>query len=292
MGYLHIENLYKNQDILFFKRCYALEKIHGTSAHISLNSGNLNFSSGGEKHDNFVKLFDADALKEKLSSYGVEKITVYGEAYGGKCQGMSATYGKVLRFVAFDVMIDGDWLTVPKAEKIVKNLGLEFVHYEEISTDISDIDAQRDADSIQAVRNGMGFGHKREGVVLRPLIECMFNAGRIITKHKRDEFRETKSPRTIDRLGIEKVKAMEDANEIAEEWVTATRLQHVLDKIPGHSIVMMKIIIDAMIEDIVREATSEIVDSKEARAAIGRNTAIMYKKYLKSSLCEGKHKFT
>jgi hypothetical protein len=70
MGYLHIENLYKNQDILFFKRCYALEKIHGTSAHISLNSGNLNFSSGGEKHDNFVKLFDADALKEKLSSYG------------------------------------------------------------------------------------------------------------------------------------------------------------------------------------------------------------------------------
>jgi hypothetical protein len=30
MGYLHIDNLYKSQDILLFKRCYALEKIHGT----------------------------------------------------------------------------------------------------------------------------------------------------------------------------------------------------------------------------------------------------------------------
>lgn len=31
MGYLHIDNLYKPvaQDILLFKKCYALEKIHG-----------------------------------------------------------------------------------------------------------------------------------------------------------------------------------------------------------------------------------------------------------------------
>jgi hypothetical protein len=29
MGYLHIDNLYKNVDILLFKECYAMEKIHG-----------------------------------------------------------------------------------------------------------------------------------------------------------------------------------------------------------------------------------------------------------------------
>jgi len=29
MGYAHIENLYKNQEILMFKRCFAMEKIHG-----------------------------------------------------------------------------------------------------------------------------------------------------------------------------------------------------------------------------------------------------------------------
>ena len=30
MGYMHIDNLYKDQRILQFKECYALEKIHGT----------------------------------------------------------------------------------------------------------------------------------------------------------------------------------------------------------------------------------------------------------------------
>jgi hypothetical protein len=32
MAYLHIENLYKARDIMLFRECYAMEKIHGTSA--------------------------------------------------------------------------------------------------------------------------------------------------------------------------------------------------------------------------------------------------------------------
>ena len=35
MGYRHIDNLYKDQRILLFRECFALEKIHGTSAHVS-----------------------------------------------------------------------------------------------------------------------------------------------------------------------------------------------------------------------------------------------------------------
>ena len=35
MGYRHIDNLYKNQDILLFRECFALEKIHGTSANVA-----------------------------------------------------------------------------------------------------------------------------------------------------------------------------------------------------------------------------------------------------------------
>ena len=34
MGYMRIDNLYKNQAVLSFKEVYALEKVHGTSAHI------------------------------------------------------------------------------------------------------------------------------------------------------------------------------------------------------------------------------------------------------------------
>ena len=40
MGYLHIENLYRPiaQSILLFREVYALEKIHGTSAHVGWHS--------------------------------------------------------------------------------------------------------------------------------------------------------------------------------------------------------------------------------------------------------------
>lgn len=87
MGYLHIDNLYKNQTILLFRECYALEKIHGTSAHVSWKEGLLTFFSGGEKHERFQGLFDGGALGEGFAAVGHPRLTVYGEAYGGKGEG-------------------------------------------------------------------------------------------------------------------------------------------------------------------------------------------------------------
>lgn len=280
MGYLHIQNLYQYEDILLFKECYAMEKIHGSSAHVTLSNGNLTFNSGGESSERFVKLFPPD-LKDKVELYGYD-ITIYGEVYGSKCQGMKDTYGNDLRFVVFDIEIAGVWLPVPEAETMAKNLGLEFVYYEKVSTDIESLNAQRDADSVQAVRNGMGSGHKREGVVLRPLIEVSRADGsRVICKHKRDDFRETATPRVVGATP----KVLSEANAIATEWVTTMRLQHVLDKIPGHNLSIMQTIISAMQEDVLREGNGEIVDSKEARKAISQKTVAMYKEYLKNHEC-------
>ena len=61
MGYLHINNLYRDQDILLFKRCYAMEKVHGTSTHISyraqaIENPGLTFFSGGASHATFSAL--------------------------------------------------------------------------------------------------------------------------------------------------------------------------------------------------------------------------------------------
>lgn len=279
MGYLHIQNLYQNKDILLFKECYAMEKIHGSSAHVSLKEGQLNFSSGGESHERFVKIFSED-LKDKIELYGYD-IVIYGEVYGSKCQGMKDTYGEDLKFVVFDIQIAGVWLTVPEAESMTKNIGLEFVYYEKVSTDLAALDAQRDADSVQAIRNGVGSGKKREGIVLRPLIEVTKADGeRVICKHKRDDFRETASPRKVGAP----LEILNEANAIANEWVTTTRLQHVLDKIPGHNITMTGKILAAMQEDVMREGKNEIVDSKEARNAINKRTAALYKEYLKNQL--------
>lgn len=293
MSYLHIENLYKTQTILQLDECWAMEKIHGTSAHISFKDGKVSFFSGGEKHENFKALFDEEFLTTALASFGKEEIVINGEAYGGRCQGMSKTYGPQLKFVAFDVRFNGSWLTVPLAKAAATMLKLEFVHYVKITTKLEEIDRERDADSVQAIRNGMGEGHKREGVVLRPLEELFDERGnRLIAKHKRSEFMETKTPREVN---PDKQLILKEANAIAEEWVTPMRLQHVLTivKVMRHMIDQQPLdmtdtgrVISAMIEDIKREAKGEIIESQDAMKAIGKRTARLYKQTFEDALKE------
>lgn len=282
MSYQHIENLYKCQDILAFKRCYAMEKIHGTSAHVSWN-GKVNFFAGGVAHEAFVALFDADALTVAFAELGQAKVTVFGEAYGGKMQGMRDTYGDSLRFVAFEVKIGDSWLCVPDAEQVAVLLGFEFVHYVEVPTDLEVLDRERDADSVQAVRNGMGSGHQREGIVLRPPFEVKKNNGeRVIAKHKGEKFRETATPRSLD---ADRLKVLVDAETVAHEWVTPMRLQHVCDGIPL-AVENIGAIIKAMQEDIEREASGEVEMTAEARKFIGRDTALLVKRQVSQRLTE------
>jgi len=277
MGYLHIDNLYKNTDILLFKECYATEKIHGTSAHIRWDGECVHLFSGGEDHKRFSTLFDIDSLKIKFQELFDLNVIIFGEAYGGKQQGMSATYGKELKFIVFDVKVDDKWINVPNAENIAIKFGLDFVGYHKIPTTIEALNTERDLPSVQAQRNGINEEKMKEGIVLRPLIEVITNNGqRIISKHKRDEFKETKTKREIN---PDKIQILEKAKEIADEWVTPMRLTHVLDKIGNPSeISATGDVIKAMLADVMREAKGEIADSKNSRSAIGRKTAILYKK--------------
>jgi hypothetical protein len=315
MGYLHIENLYKEQAILAFREAWALEKIHGTSAHITFkyepsDKPVLHFFSGGESNAKFLTLFNVDELLARMVDLGYKdrEVTVYGEAYGGSQQGMSHVYGPKLKFIVFDVQIGEKWLSVPDAEDVTKKLGLEFVHYIKVSlvkatvndlgiavveTSLAGVDAQRDALSVQAVRNGVvtpedfmaGKGPVREGVVLRPLIEVTDNRGnRVICKHKGDKFKETATPRPV--VDPAKMQVLADANAVANEWVTAQRLSHVLDKLPGHTIEKMREIISAMTEDVLREGKGEIVESESVKKAIGKKTVEMYKSLLNSQICQ------
>jgi len=282
MAYLHIDNLYKNQMILMFKECYALEKVHGTSAHIGWKGDKISYFSGGSKHENFVALFDEAALIERFVATGAADIVVYGEAYGGKQQGMRATYGDKMRFIVFDVKIGGMWLSVPQMDEVATSLGLEVVPWMRLDANIGDIDYERDRVSIVGERCGCP-DKMREGVVLRPLIELTQNNGsRVISKHKRDDFSETKTPREVT---PEELQVLSDAREIAEEWVTPMRLTHVLDAMGGDvEIERMGDIIKAMLADIEREAEGEIVVSRDARKAISASTAAMFKARLQVAL--------
>jgi hypothetical protein len=281
MGYLEIPNLYKEQDILLFKECYALEKIHGTSAHISWNENKLSLFSG-ENKDYFINMFNHEFLKNEFTKLNIPKISIFGEFYGGKCQGMSDTYGKIPRFVSFEVKIGENWLSVPNAEEIVKIFNLDFVPYTKCLTDIKLLDELRDKPSDQSIKCGILEPRKREGIVLRPLIEVRKNNGsRIIAKHKADDFRETKNKRSLNK---NELLILSDAKAIAEEWVTEMRLSHVLQEFEKPTIEDTGKIIKAMFSDIVKESKGEVEYLDLASKEISRKTALMFKNRLKNSL--------
>jgi hypothetical protein len=141
----------------------------------------------------------------------------------------------------------------------------------------------RDDVSIQAVRNCKIHDKRREGVVLRPLVEMRINNGdRVICKYKPDEQMETKTTRVVSE---EQLKILSDAKEIAEEWCTNLRLEHVLQRFPADvNIESMGDVIKAMIEDVYREGKGEIVESKEVGKAIGGVAVKLFKQKLQSRL--------
>lgn len=291
MGYLSIDNLYKPQAqaILEFKQVYALEKIHGTSAHVRLKPGEVTLFSGGESLDKFRKLFGTTQLLTTFAEkFGEgDEVIFYGEAYGGKQQGMSGTYGPNLKFIVFDVTIGDRWLSVPQAHDLATSFGLEFVAYRLISSDIETLNAERDLPSVQAVRNGITEPKPREGIVLRPPFECESNRGRLIAKHKGETFNERETgPNLIDPV---KASELEKAEAIAEEWATPMRLEHVIDHIIREreaKVISMedtRAVITEMIEDVKREATVE-VQGKEVSKAIGEKTAKLLKARLQADL--------
>ncbi len=286
MGYLSIDNLYKNRDVLLFRECWALEKVHGSSAHIRLTriadylgGVQITYFAGGEKHERFKAIFDESKLREAFLASGLTALTIYGEVYGGKCQGMKDTYGEELRFIAFDVMVGETWLAVPQAVEIVESFGLEFVPFEKGPTDLAWLDQQRDLPSRIAKRRGILEDKQSEGIVIRTPIEVRKNNGqRIIAKHKTAGFRETKTPRQVDDAVL---AVLSEADKIAEEWVTPMRLQHILQKITPTGTAWdfcdIAPVSTAMLADIQKESVGEIVWSKEAEKAIRRKTAELFK---------------
>lgn len=303
MGYAKIPNLYRPeaQTILMFKEVWALEKIHGTSAHITFEydltkadpADQITYFSGGTNPVTFANLFSKEALLRSFPKLGPAHITVFGESYGGKEQGMSYLYGPTPKFIAFDVRIGGDegyFLSVPEAHTFATSLGLEFVFYKRVPTDLAVLDLERDAGSAQAIRNNIDITKcrslLREGIVLRPLVEMHYRGHRICAKHKSDKFGcggERKNTPKID--DPEKLKLYTDAQEAAEEFVTVMRLHHVIGKM-AQPIGIEKIpeVIHAMIADIELEAKGEILENDETRKAISRKTVAIFKKHIQQIL--------
>jgi len=301
MGYKKITNLQIDHPLFFFKEVIASEKLHGTSVHLAFTYTEKGWEvrafSGGIQYPDFLFMMNtryklATDVLAKLTAVSdgqdVQKITIYGEGYGGKCQGMSDVYGP-LNFVAFEVckIVPGPnghrehWLEITRAARFVESLGLPFVFYERGPATIEWLDSQRNRPSEQAKRNGMGDNKEGEGIVVRAPIELYDdNGGRLIAKYKRENFRETATPRVLTEVDI---KERSDAEEIANEWVVEERLNHVLSALvaKGHTQLTIRdtrLVMDAMVEDISIEAVGQIVWSEAAGKAIGRRASDLFKR--------------
>jgi len=264
-----------------FRECYALEKIHGTSARVFWRDRQLRFNEGGADlpdgasgHAGFVAMFSPD-LGDRFRALGHADVRIHGEHYGGTILGQGWRYGDQRRFVAFEVRIGDLWLSVPQAADVAQKLGLPFVPYQRVSTDLAALDSVRDAPSEQARRDGVDGDRPREGVVLRPLIELTRNNGtRIIAKYKGDAHRETRTPRVI---GAAPLAMPHEADSIALEWVTDERLLHVLQRVPPpHTRSSTAEVCRLMVEDVLREGHGEVEDTKVVRKGIATAAAAMF----------------
>jgi hypothetical protein len=156
--------------------------------------------------------------------------------------------------------------------------------YKIVVTNLDEIDRQRDLPSVQAKRNGILEDKPREGVVLRPLQEFTMNNGsRVIVKHKGDKFKETATARPV--IDPSKLVVLEEANAVANEWVTQNRLEHILQKLPTpHDMSMVPKLIVAMVEDVYREGSGEFVESDAVKKVIGKKAVELFKGYLNSQI--------
>lgn len=296
MGYLHINNLAKDDKVLLFKEVWATEKVHGTSAHVSWNPDQqrIVYFSGGASAENFRALFD-EAFEERfmklVDQNGKDiEVVVYGEAYGGKMQGMRLTYGNELRFIAFEVRVGCRWLSFDKVREIAKDLGLEVVPGKVIPATEEALTEYRNSPSEVAVLRGCQdnadrFGNKpplREGIVIRPLVEMRTNGNsRVMAKFKNPCFSERESRKDAD-FPSERKQEVLRAEAAAKDFTTETRLEHVLDALGLKEPTLQDTpkVIKGMVEDILREGAGEVEDSKTLRREIGRISVKLFRQKL------------
>ena len=105
---------------------------------------------------------------------------------------------------------------------------------------------------MQALRNLVSTGVEREGVVVKPMVEMVDRFGdRVIYKHLNAQFSEFKSGPKLN----EKLNVIIKQNEILDQWVTVTRMEHVLSHLEHEPITRdIPLVADAFVADVKRES--------------------------------------
>lgn len=166
------------------------EKVDGTNIRLGYEheTGQVRIDGRTERAQLPVPLYEAlEPLAGGLAIAGPKlfhaDVVLYGEGYGPGIQN-GGKYGDVPRFVLFDVLIDGFWLSRPNVEGIAENLGLRTVPLMMTAT-------LADAEKVvQAGFQSTWGDFQAEGLVGLPQVPLRNRRGdRVITKLKTKDYR-------------------------------------------------------------------------------------------------------
>ena len=164
------------------------EKIDGTNIRIDWNCEKVSI---GGRTDNaqipaflVVKLMDIFPADKFIGLYPELPMTIYGEGYGAKIQKGGGNYiPDGVDFIAFDVLINGNYQERKDLEDIAGKLGVDVVP-------VVGVGSLRGA--VEYVREGFNSyigTQEAEGLVMRPATELRSRTGqRIISKIKHKDF--------------------------------------------------------------------------------------------------------
>ena len=166
------------------------EKVDGTNIRVHWDGHRVEFAGRTDRaqipkplYDLLTELFGGTNKEEIFEQTFNEKdVILFGEGYGGRIQGAGPKYGE-LRFILFDVTVNGKYLSRENVEGIAGVFGLDCVPEIGYGT-------LEDAVKIVKRRPKSLLGNiDMEGLVCRPMKELQDENGRrVICKIKARDF--------------------------------------------------------------------------------------------------------
>jgi RNA ligase (TIGR02306 family) len=196
--YTDIENMRNYPTIFQYGEQVILsEKIHGTNCRVGLIEDQ--FMAGSKEirrkqPENYASNIywyplSLEPVQNLLKTFGQEhkQVILFGEVYGSKIQSFHYGLNGILGFRAFDLLIDGNYISWPEFGKICKIFGIEMVPI--IATIPFDLRKIKQLSEGKTLLMEEDNAHIREGLVVRPIIERNDpKIDRVILKYVSDSY--------------------------------------------------------------------------------------------------------
>lgn len=308
--YPHINNIEDMPTIFNLPEVIVTEKVHGSSMRIGIVDGVLRI--GGRKLEftdlrpetkegqGFISwVLDTGLDKRMLDAFGGCSVILYGEWHGsGTPQKGWPQIQKGIRYVqgndfrVFDVRLNGKYIPhddLPSTAEKVELKTMPVLYRGK--PDNAVFDSLIDTMSRVGEENGIVDSENTiEGIVIRPP-EMLWNEDKtpLMAKFKIGKWAERASAKRHPKIPKKKHVVLPGAEAFAKEFVTDTRLEHVLDEIreTGMTIEMkvMGEVMKRMGQDIKREGVQALIAAglewKDVSISVTKLTKTIFMRYLK-----------